>query len=120
MHTINSLFELHSAMGGIESMSIRDGRLVESEASNRAVAHFMIYVSRPTEKYNKLEGTTHYNKGADITQEYFEQPLKTRLINCLINQSAIKNGASNINSVKSLTDDNELLYDTYSTLKYGI
>lgn len=120
MHTINSLFELHAAMGGIESMSIRDGKLVESEASNRAVAHFMIYISRPTEKYNELEGTTHYNKQADITQEYFEQPLKTKLINCLINQSAIKNGASNINSVDSLTDDSELLYDTYSTLKYGI
>lgn len=120
LHTINSLFELHAAMGGIESMSIRDGRLIESEASNRAVAHFMIYVSKPTEKYNELQGTTHYNKQADITQEYFEQPLKTRLINCLINQSAIKNGASNINSVDSLTDGSELLYDTYSTLKYGI
>ena len=120
MNTINSLFELHAAMGGIESMSIRNGKLVESEASNRAVAHFMIYVSKPTEKYNELEGTTHYNKGADITQEYFEQPLKTKLINYLINQSAIKNGASNINSVNSLTDDSELLYDTYSTLKYGI
>jgi len=59
-------------MGGIESMSIRDNRLIESEASNRAVAHFMIYVSRPTEKYNELKGTNHYTKGADITQEYFE------------------------------------------------
>ena len=72
MHTINSLFELHAAMGGIESMSLRDGTLVESEASNRAVAHFMIYVSKPTEKYNELEGTNNYTKGADITQEYFE------------------------------------------------
>ena len=120
MHTINSLFELHAAMGGIESMSLRDGRLIESEASNRAVAHFMIYVSKPTEKYLELEGTNHYTKGADITQEYFEQPLKTRLINCVINQSAIKNGASNVNPSNSLTDNSELLYDTYSTLKYGI
>ena len=121
VHTINSLFELHASMGGIESMSIRDGRLIESEASNRAVAHFMIYVSKPTEKYNELKkGNTHYQRGADITQEYFNQPLKTRLINCIINQSAIKNGASNVNSVNTLTDDTELMYDTYSTLKYGI
>lgn len=121
MHTINSLFELHAAMGGIESMSKEDDTLNFSEASNRAVAHFMIYVTKPGPKYDKyVNGEGHYKKDADITQEYFEQPLKTRLINCLINKSAIKNGASCINPTSSLFDDSELMFDTYSTLKYGI
>lgn len=121
-HTINSLFELHAAMGGIESMSLQYGNLINSEASNRAVAHFMIYITKPTQRYleESKEGKTAYANDIDITQDYFEQPLKTRLINYLINQSAIKNGASNINPVSSLTDDNELMYDSYSTLKYGI
>lgn len=119
-HSINSLFELHAAMGGLESMSLTDGRLIDSEASNRAVAHFMIYVSKPTEKYNSLEGKTSYQKGVGLTQEYFNQPLKTKLINYVINQSAIKNGASNLNSKNVFFNGDKLKYDTYSTLKYGI
>ena len=121
VHTINSLFELHAAMGGIESMSKQDGTLIFSEASNRAVAHFMIYVSKPGPKYNNyIEGEGHYSKDAEISQDYFEQPLKTKLIHYIINQSAIKNGASNVNSVNTLSDNKPFKYDTYSTLKYGI
>jgi len=42
------------------------------------------------------------------------------LINCIINQSAIKNGASNINTSNIYYNDKKLRYATYSTIKYGI
>ena len=120
-HTIDSLFELHSALGGIFSASKINGKIQYSESSNRAVSQFMIYVSKPTENYKNFTGGNNYRNGVGMTiNGMFEQPLKTRLINCLINKSAIKNGASNVNSVDSFFDDKDLMYDTYSTVKYGI
>lgn len=109
-HTINSLFELHSAMGGIKSCSLVDNNLEYSEISNQAVANFMIYVSTP-----KTD-----EEDPPVTQKYYNQPLKRKLINCLINHSAIKNGASNINSVNTLFNDESFKYSEFSTLKYGI
>lgn len=42
LHTIDSLFELHIALGGIYSESVDDeGNLQFSEASNYAVAQFI-------------------------------------------------------------------------------
>ena len=108
-HTIRTLFELHASMGGIESMSKLDKKLVYSEASNQAVANFMIYVSVPTDEYkSKIE--QKQPKEISTTQKYYYQPLKTRLINALINQSAIKNGASNVNKKHVWEDDTPLLY----------
>lgn len=118
-HTIRTLFELHASMGGIESMSKLDKKLVYSEASNQAVANFMIYVSVPTDEYySKIK--QKQPKEISTTQKYYHQPLKTRLINALINQSAIKNGASNVNKKHVWEDDTQLLYSIMSTEKYGI
>jgi len=36
-HTIDSLYQLHSALGGIYSCSLIDGKLSYSEGSTRAV-----------------------------------------------------------------------------------
>ena len=110
-HTINSLFELHSAMGGIESCSLVEGKLEYSEVSNQVVANFMIYVSK---------ARTSNVRNVPITQEYYYQPLKRKLINCLINQSAIKNGTSKLNPKETLFNDENFRYTTFSTLKYGI
>jgi hypothetical protein len=51
-------------------------------------------VSEPTQKY--LDAVA---KGKEIedTQSYYYQPLKYKMIDYLINQSAIKNGTGNIN-----------------------
>lgn len=110
-HTINSLYELHASLGGIYSESImEDGELHYSEASNYAVVNFMNNVC--------IKQTSDRN--AVRNQKNYRQPLKTKLINYLINQSAIKNGAQNVNHVDRLKDDKPLYSFTMSTRRYGI
>lgn len=114
---INSLFQLHAALGGIYSCSLSNGKLIYSEASNKAVSQFMNYVSRPTElAQQKIERGESLN----TSQSDFYQPLKYKLINCIVNDSAVKNGASNINPSSSYYDDSKLNYVRLSTAKYGI
>ena len=108
---INSLYQLHSALGGIYSHSLIDGNLKYSEASNKAVAQFMIYVS-------KAKNTN--TKEIKASQEDFYQPLKYKLINYVVNDSAAKNGVNKINPRERFFDKNPLEYTTLSTLKYGI
>lgn len=113
LHTINSLYELHTAMGGIWCESLtEDNGLQYSEASVYAVVNFMNNV------------TIH--KGKDIvndakTQAYYYQPLKHGYISYVANNSAIKNGAANINSSKVYTDEtSELSYMSVTTEGHGI
>lgn len=111
-HTINSLFELHSALGGIYSQSImNDEELHYSEASNYAVANFMnnVCIKRP-----------NVTRNSPKTQTNYYQPLKTKLINYLLNQSSIKNGAQNINNNSVYKDANPLRSFVMSTKRYGI
>jgi hypothetical protein len=62
LNTIDSLYQLHSALGGIYSCSLDNGRLTYSESSNKAVAQFMIYVSKPTESLRaRLEASRNKN-----------------------------------------------------------
>ena len=108
-HTISSLYELHSALGGIYSQSLmNDEQLHYSEASNYAVANFMNNVS------------IKVGNGDLRSQTNYRQPLKTALINYIINKSAIKNGASNVNPRSSYYDNTDLTYFTMSTKRYGI
>jgi hypothetical protein len=86
-HPINSLFELHSALGGIFSESLNeDHKLVYSEASNHAVVNYMNNIS------TKVGSDT-----SDLSQNTYYQPLKEMMISYAANNSAVKNGASNIN-----------------------
>ena len=125
---INSLYQLHSALGGIYSHSLIDGKLKYSEASNKAVAQFMIYVSKPSESLQeRFDNSTAFIKNvnskdinAKASQEDFYQPLKYKLINYVINDSAAKNGVNKINPRERFSDDKQLEYTTLSTLKYGI
>jgi DNA-directed RNA polymerase specialized sigma54-like protein len=98
-------------LGGIYSHSLIDGNLKYSEASNKAVAQFMIYIS-------KAKNTN--TKEIKASQEDFYQPLKYKLINYVINDSAAKNGVNKINPRERFFDNNPLEYTTLSTLKYGI
>ena len=113
LHTIDSLYELHTAMGGIYSESINsEGLLQYSESSNEVVANFVNFVAykKDPEQSNKVS----------IDQSNYYQPLKEKLIDVLANNSAVKNGAGNVNSYNSYYDDSQLSYMEIGTSQYGI
>jgi hypothetical protein len=110
LHTINSLYELHTAMGGIWSESETSNGLQYSEASVDAVVNFM-------------NNVTILKEGADPnvkTQTNYYQPLKHGYISYVANNSAIKNGAANVNSSNVYYNDEELSYMKVSTEGHGI
>lgn len=111
LHTIDSLFELHTALGGVYSESVDDeGNLQFSEASNYAVAQF-------------INNVATLKEGADpnnLTQDSYYQPLKQAMIDVLANNSAVKNGAGNMNSTSSFYDDTKFSYIEIGTNGYGI
>lgn len=126
LHTIDSLFELHKAMGGIYSVQRgSDGQLMSnggsvnySENSNYVVAQFMNSVTTVKQEYK--DDIINGEKFVPITQETHEQPLKDMCYNMWANLTAVKNGAANINSVKSLYNDDPFLYMVVNTLVYGL
>ena len=102
-HTINSLYELWLAMGGLYSQTLgKNGTMEPSESSHYAVVEFMNKTTFPKES----AGTDRF----DISQNSYDQPLKEMMIGYLTNNSGMKNGASNRNSVKRWFDDEQLLY----------
>lgn len=110
-HTIDSLYELHTSLGGIYSCSLnKEGFLQFSEASNYAVVQYMNHVTILKEGKPK----------EDQTQNSYRQPLKEVLINMIANKTAVKNGAGNVNPTSSFYDDSELRYITIGTDNYGI
>lgn len=104
-HTINSLFELHTALGGIYSESVtRKGNLqylTYSEASNYAVTQYINLVS-------------------NINGNEIEQPLKQEMIHVLANITSMKEGAGNINTSISWYDNTPLQYIELDSDFYGI
>lgn len=97
-HTINSLFELHTALGGINCV---DSKGNYSEFSNEVVVNFMNAVG------HKI------NEGADnvpLDQDNYIQPLKQYHIGYALNNTAVKNGAQNINQSSAWYDDKDLSY----------
>lgn len=107
-HTIDSLYELHTALGGIWSEQWNGDSFVYSEGSNTAVVNFINNV------------TIAKGKGNDPNIENFDQPLKQAMIHMVANESAVKNGIENINPSSSWSDDSKLSYITLSTNNYGI
>lgn len=113
LHTIDSLFELHTALGGIYSESRNsNGMLQYSESSNIAVANFVNKVAykRNPDQSNK----------ATVDQQNYYQPLKEMLIDIVANDSAVKNGAGNLNQASAYYDDSKLSYMVIGTSQYGI
>ena len=101
LHTINSLYELHAAMGGLASVDIdEDGKVQQSESSNYAVVEFMNIVA--------IEQS---GNRSDITQHNYYQPLKFAQIDYAANNTSIKTGAANINQSDAWTNpDSKLQY----------
>lgn len=113
LHTIDSLFELHTALGGIYSESKNsEGMLQYSEASNNAVANFVNKVAykRDPEQSPKVS----------VDQTNYYQPLKEMLIDIVANNSAVKNGAGNLNQASAYYDNSKLSYMVIGTSQYGI
>lgn len=110
LHTIDSLYELHQTMGGIYSVEFNeDNTPVISESSNYAVVAFMNNVSiRTGDKTNVFRQSNYY------------QPLKEAMIAYAANNSAVKNGASNLNQASAWTDNSELTYMELDTDGLGI
>ena len=110
-HTVDSLFELHTAFGGIYSASLdEEGILQYSEASNFVVAKY-------------INNVAEIKPGADpndLTQDSYYQPLKEAMIDVLANNSAVKNGAGNMNPTSSFYDDTDFKYIVVGTIGYGI
>lgn len=97
-HTINSLYELHTALGGIYCC---DASGKGSEFNNEVVVNFMNNVGW------LKEGRP---KGQYIDQDSYVQPLKQYHIGYALNETAVKNGVKNINSVSRWTDNKALTY----------
>ena len=112
-HRINSLYELHKALGGIFSESIveEEGtkKLQYSEASNYAVVNYMNNVS-----------TRITNDTSDFSQRTYYQPLKEMMISYAANNSAVKNGAANINESDAWYGNSKLHYMTLDSDGLGI
>ena len=88
VHTINSLYELHTALGGIYCC---DNKGKTSEFNNLAVVNFMNNVGRIRPGHNRAEIQD---------QTTYEQPLKKYHIGYALNNTAVKNGAKNINQAE--------------------
>ncbi len=97
-HTINSLFELHTALGGINCV---DSKGNYSEFSNEVVVNFMNAVG------HKVDGSAD---NVPLDQDNYVQPLKQYHIGYALNNTAVKNGAQNINQSSAWYDDKDLSY----------
>lgn len=97
-HTINSLYELHTALGGINCINSK-GEF--SEFNNEVVVNYMNEIGSRREGY----------KPTDLKdQDSYYQPLKQYHIGYALNNSAVKNGAKNINQKEAWSNDDELSY----------
>ena len=98
-HTINSLFELHAALGGLSCI---DSSGKGSEFNNEVVVNFMNNIGHIKENRSKTSDL--------VNQDNYDQPLKNYHIGYALNNTAVKNGAKNINAKEAWYDDSELNY----------
>lgn len=109
-HTVDSLFELHTALGGIWSEQYNGENFVYSEGSNIAVTNYINHVATLKEGADPK----------DLSIKSYDQPLKRAMIHVLANNSAVKNGVGNINPTSSWYDNTEFSYMTIGSDTYGI
>lgn len=103
IETINSVYELHRALGGIYSkeLAIDTNTLIDSESSNIASAQIL-------------------NNASYVENNEIIQPYKSKMIHYLANKSASKRAQGNVNS-KALWFNNEpLAYVPMTTTHYGV
>lgn len=105
IETINSVYELHRALGGIYSkeLTIDTNTLIDSESSNIASAQIL-------------------NNASTVDPNTFEinQPYKNKMIHYLANKSASKRAQGNVNSKALWFNDEPLAYVSMTMTHYGV
>ena len=114
-HTIDSIYELWQVLGGVQSVEKTDAGIVDSEASLYALTEFVNYVA-----IDKSTNPEDKNRKKDLSQVNYDQPLKRAFIAYVINSSAVKNGAGNVNPSTSYYDDAKLRTITVKTKGHGV
>lgn len=106
-HSINSLFELHDSLGGCYCVNSKEEY---SEFNNEVVVNFM----------NNVGSLKEGAESKLLNQENYEQPLKKYHIGYALNNTAVKNGAKNINKSSAWYDDSQLHYFEVSSAGLGM
>lgn len=116
--SIQTIYELWMALGGYNSVELKNGELDFSEDSIYTVVQYMNNVGIPISRQRVQDG--------DVSQETLYQPLKHAMIHMIANASAVKNGQTNVNSVKSWISEYDannknthLLYFTVDSAQFG-
>lgn len=92
--TVNSVFGIHQILGGVFSESLgKEGELKYSDNSLHITANYV----------NNI-GEFRGQEGEALTQSNTYQPLKHNMIAYLVNKTAIKVGAENVNSANAWFD----------------
>lgn len=111
VHSIDSIYELWIALGGIHSVEVVDEEVVGSEASLIVTTEFINFVS-----INKHEGKPE----KALLQSNYDQPLKRSFIGYIVNNTAVKEGVGNINPASSYYDKTPLRDITVRTKSHGV
>lgn len=114
IHTINSNYELVESLGGINSVELNEkNKFVPSESSNYAAVEFINALSyiNPNDIRNKTEM---------FDTDMYYQPLKDCMIHYAVNNSAVKNGAGNINQKEAWNNPDKLKHITIGYDGIGI
>lgn len=103
IETINSVYELHRALGGIYSkeLAIDTNTLIDSESSNIASAQIL-------------------NNASYVENNEIIQPYKNKMIHYLANKSASKRAQGNVNSKALWFNSEPLAYAPMTMTHYGI
>lgn len=103
IETINSVYELHRALGGIYSkeLTIDTNTLIDSESSNIASAQIL-------------------NNASYVENNEIIQPYKNKMIHYLANKSASKRAQGNVNSKALWFNSEPLAYVPMTMTHYGI
>ena len=134
-HQMGSLFEAYQVFGGLNSGYIGGRQFHYSEASLYATAMLTNLVTvantaliesekaqfeQDLDKYyaGKTSGKPTYTVGQD--QKHYSQPLKLLMVDYIVNNSAIKNGAGNRNSKDRLYNDEKFDTIVLHNQYYGI
>lgn len=103
IETINSVYELHRALGGIYSkeLTIDTNTLIDSESSNIASAQIL-------------------NNASYVKNNEIIQPYKNKMIHYLANKSASKRAQGNVNSKALWFNSEPLAYVPMTMTHYGV
>ena len=101
LHTINSLFELHSALGGIYCESLVDKSLIYSEDNFKYLANYANVVSGQDK---------HLSDETLLIQKNYYQPLKEMYIAYATNKTAMKHGVGNLNPASRWSNSDKLTW----------